>query len=435
MLREEPRQPLGAHLPLDGARVLASPGLGEGGRVDVGREDLELRRARLLLQLLAKQHRERVRLLAGGAARHPDPDAVPSLPLQDVGDHDPLERPERLVVAEEARHVDRQVLGEAPGLVCIALEQRGVLPDGRDPGGGHPPLEAAKDRAPLVPAEVVPRRPADHVQRLPETFRLAPRALGWMPPPLRGELDERRRDLLDGEDLLHHPRRDRGGGHALVPRVSRELRERPAPVPLHGGDAEGAVGAGPREHDPDGVLALIFGEGGQERVHQQATALRLRRDEPQGTVLDEQGLPRRDDVHVVALDALPVARDLHRELRGARQDVGEAALVLGGEVLHEDVGQPAVRRQPSEEALERLEATRRGADTHDEETLRFPGTPAGFLRVARVGWFGFAVGHWAPPLVRCSSFRWQMPCAGVLSDSGGAPRAVPLAGSTAEISF
>ena len=57
----------------------------------------------------------------------------------------------------------------------------------------------------------------------------------------------------------------------------RELRERPAPVPLHGGDAEGAVGAGPREHDPDGVLALIFGEGGQERVHQQAAALRLRR--------------------------------------------------------------------------------------------------------------------------------------------------------------
>ena len=152
-------------------------------------------------------------------------------------------------------------------------------------------MEAAKDRGPLVPAEVVPRRPADHLERLAETFRLAPRALGWMPPPLGGELDERRRDLLDGEDLLHHPRRDRGGGHALVLRVAGELGEGPAPVPLHRRDTEGAVGARPREHDADGVLALVLREGGQERIHQQANALRVRSDEPQGAALDARLAP------------------------------------------------------------------------------------------------------------------------------------------------
>ncbi len=64
--------------------------------------------------------------------------------------------------------------------------------------------------------------------------------------------------------------------------------------------------------------------------------------------------------------------------------------MLRGEVLHDDVGEAAVRRDALEEALERLEATRRGADAHDEETLALVGAPLGFLRVARA-WSGCCV--------------------------------------------
>ena len=84
---------------------------------------------------------------------------------------------------------------------------------------------------------------------------------------------------------------------------------------------------------------------------------------------------------MVALDALPVLRELTGSGRGAGQDLGEAALVLRREVLHEDVGEAAVGRDPLEEALECLEAAGRGADADDEETLALLGAPIGFLRV------------------------------------------------------
>ncbi len=103
----------------------------------------------------------------------------------------------------------------------------------------------------------------------------------------------------------------------------------------------------------------------------------------QGAALDDEAHPGWDDVHVVALDARPLRHGHDRELRGARQDVGEAALVLRREVLHDDVGEAAVRQDALEEALERLEAARRRADAHDEETLALRGAPLGFLRVAR----------------------------------------------------
>ncbi len=67
--------------------------------------------------------------------------------------------------------------------------------------------------------------------------------------------------------------------------------------------------------------------------------------------------------------------------------------MLRGEVLHDDVGEAAVRRDLLEEALERLETARRRADAHHEETLPLVCAPLGFLRVAHLRWRGFRAGH------------------------------------------
>jgi hypothetical protein len=66
---------------------------------------------------------------------------------------------------------------------------------------------------------------------------------------------------------------------------------------------------------------------------------------------------------------LPVLGDPDGKVGRVGDDLGKEALVLGGEVLHEDVGQAAVRRDPLEEPLECLEAACRGADPNDEEAL------------------------------------------------------------------
>jgi len=143
----------------------------------------------------------------------------------------------------------------------------------------------------------------------------------------------------------------------------------------------------------DGVLALILGEGGQERVHEEAAALSLRRDEMQGAILDDEAPTRWDDVHVVALDTLRLLRDPDGEMGHAGEDLGKEALVLGVEVLDEHVGESAVRWEAPEKVLECLQAACRGTDAHDEDPLPFPDTPFGLLLVAGSRKLRFFVRH------------------------------------------
>ena len=75
LLDEEPSQPLGTDFRLDALRIEAGARLvEEAGIAEVGREDLNrsLRLGRV--EELQQGHRDRVRLLAGRAARHPDAD-------------------------------------------------------------------------------------------------------------------------------------------------------------------------------------------------------------------------------------------------------------------------------------------------------------------------------------------------------------------------
>jgi len=72
-------------------------------------------------------------------------------------------------------------------------------------------------------------------------------------------------------------------------------------------------------------------------------------------------------------------------LGGAGQEIGQPALVVGIEVLHEHEGHTRVRRQMGEELGEGLEASRRSADPDDGERAFRPGLVFGH-GLGLIGW-------------------------------------------------
>ena len=97
-------------------------GLGQRVLVDVGRVDLHALAERLLAERLGEQHRERVGLLAGGAAGAPDADRlVAGFPRAGSAATRPQVVPRRLV-AEERRDVDEERVEELRELLGMDLE-------------------------------------------------------------------------------------------------------------------------------------------------------------------------------------------------------------------------------------------------------------------------------------------------------------------------
>ena len=71
-LGKEPRQPVRRNIRDNAAAIASFPRGGDGVRIDIGGEDLELHIALCCRDMLAKQHGERIGFLAGAASGHPD---------------------------------------------------------------------------------------------------------------------------------------------------------------------------------------------------------------------------------------------------------------------------------------------------------------------------------------------------------------------------
>jgi len=196
---------------------------------------------------------------------------------------------------------------------------------------------------------------------------------------LRRLLDQVPRHLLGRQDLVGHPGRDRAPRHAVVGGGFGKLDDGGSTVPLDRAQASGAVGAGARQDDANGALALVHGERVQETIDRLRKVGRGQaRAEPQHAVFERQGGVGRDDVNVTALDGRLVVDGLDGHLRVSRQQIGQHALVVRVEMLHVDHGDARGRRHMPEEASERLEAPCGRADAHDQaevlvRTARAPG--------------------------------------------------------------
>lgn len=126
-----------------------------------------------------------------------------------------------------------------------------------------------------------------------------------------------------------------GGGHVL--------RERHAAVSLDFRHAQGAIGTGPGQDDPDGAIALFLREGTHEVVdgHVQSAGL-LARPKVQSVIGNGHAGVGGNDVDVVdfRMHAIGHLFYLHGGFLG--EQVGEEAVMLGVQMLDEDEGHSSV---------------------------------------------------------------------------------------------
>ncbi len=177
-----PEQVGGDRLDLLGA-VGGEPGPAERPLVDVGGVDLDPVAERPDADRLGQDHRQRVRLLARGAAGAPEPDRpVGGLARDQAGDDLLGHRLPRPRVAEEGRHVDQDRVEEVRELVGVDLQVVDVVGVALHADHVHPLGDAAHQARPLVPREVEAAGAAEVLQQQLEVrFRLFRTAHGRCP--------------------------------------------------------------------------------------------------------------------------------------------------------------------------------------------------------------------------------------------------------------
>ena len=115
--------------PFEGLRrVEADPGVAKGIFVDIGAVDLDPFGTIFDPQRLGEGDRQRVRLLAAGAASAPHPDLAFRVNIRQQLGHDlPLQEGPRLRIAEESGHVDQNRVEQVTEFLSVALQLIPVL--------------------------------------------------------------------------------------------------------------------------------------------------------------------------------------------------------------------------------------------------------------------------------------------------------------------
>ena len=378
-LAEKALEPLGRHVSLDGARIEAHPRDGERLVVDVGGEDLDLRRVRERVERLADQHRDRIGFLARRAARYPDPDRRVSVGVGDqFGQVVIGERVVRFGVAEEVGDRDQEVLDEGVGFFAVGAHALEIVGKPVDAQHLHPTAHPAADRRALVVREVIARPRAELDEEAVEHFGLLisvrERRLQRNVAHAVGQRDQVAGQFPRCAGEVDVARAQGRARHRLELCRRRLLGHREATSLLDAHQPVGAVRSHAREHDGDGAVVLRFGERAEEVVDQRAPLHARRLTQRQMTVDGAHDAARRDHVDASGLDARRVGHLLHVQVRGALEQGGQFARVVGREVLQHDERQLGVTRNGGEELEKRVQPARRCTHAHYE--LR----PGSFIR-------------------------------------------------------
>ena len=233
--------------------------------------------------VLAQEDGDRIGLLAGGAAEHPDPQLVGRpLAFEELGHDLRLEDLELLGVAEELRHADEQVVEEVLRLGRLGPQELDIAADVVLLHDLHAALDAPQEGVLLVAVEVVPgalaqdgRDPAERIGRFGEA-RFEALALVETAEMAGVGLDPLRDGLGRQEEVGE--RAGRGARRELERALLRSaLGDGEAALLLQRRDAERAVAGAAVKHDADRPLALGLGKGDEEAVDRRALARPLLR--------------------------------------------------------------------------------------------------------------------------------------------------------------
>lgn len=362
-------EPFGRQVLGNGGGVNAGPGRGDGRGADVSGENLDTMSFLQRGQSFQQEDRDRVRLLAGGAARHPDPDRLAgrSRAPEEFGDDAFFHLAENRGIPEELRDADQQVVEQRIDLLRRVLEVLHVIGQSVDPVDRHAASDPPVDGAALIEREIMPRV----VENQGVDFLYG----GFVQPGDRSGVVLRRRGRGRSVEqavghgirrslIVDEPGGDGTTGHAVKITAGRRLHEDETLLGLDGGDPRRAVTAGAGEHDPDGPLAAGARQGAEKGVDREAMAARGRGlAQPQRILLQGDFAIRWGDVDVTRCDRQAV-RDLgdgHR--RVPLQEFAEQAVAIRRQMLddYERLRWYGVGGNAGEEFLESGQATGRRA--------------------------------------------------------------------------
>lgn len=156
-LPDEPaRQALAAHIGLDIGAIAADARRCERPAIDVGREDLHLRRGIHPRHLLAEKDGDGISFFASCATEHPDAHLLPrALAFEYLRDDLGLQDLKFALVPEEFGDADQKVVEEVLDFVLIVAQEIDIGGDFVDLDHLHAPLHAAQEGVLLVAVEIV----------------------------------------------------------------------------------------------------------------------------------------------------------------------------------------------------------------------------------------------------------------------------------------
>ena len=343
--------------------------------VDVGAEDLRLRRGCLPVHQLFEHDRQGIDLLPAGTAGDPDADRVGrALAGQDFRQHRFLHGMEGGGIAKELGDTHQQVAEQPVDLLRLALHQLDQASHRGDALGVHAAQDAARQRRSLVAAEIMPHAAAQQGADLGEQRGIQLPRVRWtgrrrrvaQRPLVLEQLGRHRRHGQQVVDEAAGHRAVRHAGHCL-PVVLRLGEDEPA-VLLDRAQAARPVAARARQHDADGVARLVLGEGREATVDRPAVRPRRRgpgNDQP--TESDRHRRVRRNDEHRVRRQQHAVLGFHHLHVDMRREQADQQALVSGIEMLDQHECHAGVGRQMVQKFGERVQPARRGADRHGQK--------------------------------------------------------------------
>ena len=294
--------------------------------VHIRGEDLDRRRLFQTVRVFAQQHRDRVRLFAGGAAGHPDAHLI-LLPL--AGEelrHVGRECSEGFLIAEKMRHPDEQILKERAALRGMLAQEIEIFRNAFERINLEPPRDPAQHCRAFVMAEIVARLAAQMHQHIGERALVCFRArlirdrlaaggvrvlhvrllrIGKLRREFHAvlvvhELHQFLRHLRDRQHPIHHPGADCRQRHAVVFRLARILRDRDSALRADVLQTDDAIRIASGENHADRALSVSLRQRPEKQIDRHAPALRLlRRHEVERALFKHELMIRRNDVNVI----------------------------------------------------------------------------------------------------------------------------------------
>ena len=307
----------------------------------------------------ASSNRKRIGFLAGGAARHPDPDRfLRPFALEQFGKHVLGDLLEGLGIAEECRDRDQQIAEQRLRFVGIVTHNVVIFFQIVGARDLHPPRDPAQHGRTFVLGKIVTGAHPQMRENAPQQFLVEIADVGNRHAVLDpDQIDQPLGEIVDRHDKIGNAGGNRAARHRGIFGLARFLNQDDAAGLLHRAHADRTVGAGAAQDDSEAV-AQFFGERTEEQIDRRALAARLIEFKRGNFVIDHLQPPiRRNDIDVIGFQMLPLTDFDDRHACARRDDIDELAAMLWVEMHDDDECGAGAVWQRREQVLQGRHAT------------------------------------------------------------------------------